>query len=262
MKVSHLLFFLITVSLLAWPALATSGYVDNVQGVKISSVNVTISNATYSASSTSNTTGYWNVNIYENGNYNYAVVKKGYLTQSGSQALTMSGTNVNFTLSCAYGVIICSPPSYNSNGFNVVNYDFQGNGFSLLNFSWLNLTGGFTATDIRLPTTHTTTPVNGSISFNLTNNVIEVYSNGVWNASSDPSVPSSIRGTVMIPAGITNIPVTHNLGLTNIVLLTPQTFQGMLFYHSDETINSFVLNMGAPQTVDVYYTWEVTYDGT
>ena len=86
MKVSHLLFFLITGSLLAWPALATSGYVENVQGVKISSVNVTISNATYSSSYSSNSTGYWNVNIYADGNYNYSVVKKGYLTQTGSQA--------------------------------------------------------------------------------------------------------------------------------------------------------------------------------
>jgi len=262
MKVSHLLFFLITGSLLAWPALATSGYVDNIQGVKISSVNVTISNATYSASSTSNITGYWNVNIYADGTYNYAVVKKGYLTQTGSQALTMSGTNVNFTLSCAYGVVVCSPPSYNSNGFNVVNYDFQGNGFSLLNFSWITLTGGVIAADLRASTIRTTTPANGSINLNLTNNALEVYSNGVWNTGTSPTVPSSIRGTVMIPAGITNIPVTHNLGLTNIVLITPQTFQGMLFYHSDETINSFVINMGAPQTVDVYYSWEVTYDGT
>ena len=173
----------------------------------------------------------------------------------------MSGTNVNFTLSCAYGVVICSPPSYNSNGFNVVNYDFQGNGFSLLNFSWLNLTGGLIAADIRLPTTHTTTPVNGSISFNLTNNVIEVYSNGVWNTSSDPSVPSSKRGTVVISVGSTNTTVTHNLGLTNIVLVTPQTYQGMLFYHSDVTTNSFKINTPVPQSADLYYTWEVTYDG-
>ena len=238
-----------------------SGYVHNIQGIKLSGAKVTISNSTYSVNSTSNITGYWHVNIYADGTYNYTIIKNGYVTQTGSQAFSMGGTNVNFTLSCAYGVSVCSPPIYNSNGFNVVNYDFQGNGFSLLNFSWLNLTGGLIAADIRLPITRTTTPANGSLNFNITNSVLEVYYNGVWTASTDPSVPSSKRGTVVIPVGSINTTVTHNLGLTNTVLITPQTYQGMLFYHSDETVNSFILNTPVPQSDDLYYTWEVTYDG-
>jgi hypothetical protein len=82
-----------------------SGYVKDLSGVGVYNANVNISNATFSTAAYSNTLGYWNVDIFKNGTYNYKVTKPGYTTLTGSQAFTIGGVNNNFTIAPILGVL-------------------------------------------------------------------------------------------------------------------------------------------------------------
>jgi len=75
-----------------------SGYVKDTNGNALFNAKATLSNATFNVTDYSDLLGYWNVDIYENGTYNYNVSLNGYVTSSGSQTFNIGGTDYNFTL--------------------------------------------------------------------------------------------------------------------------------------------------------------------
>ncbi len=86
-----------------------SGYVNDSLGNPLTGVNVTISNATASASNTSNVLGFWNLSgQLSDGLYNYSAQKTGYTTTTGSETFTNGGTTlVNITLTVSTVTISC-----------------------------------------------------------------------------------------------------------------------------------------------------------
>jgi outer membrane protein assembly factor BamB len=95
--------------------------------------------------------------IHNTSNINDSII---YLfSTAGIHTINASGTNINgtsntvswtinFTCPAGWtGISTCNPPPYNNNGFNVLNFDFFGNGFNLVQFGWISLLGGIVFPD-------------------------------------------------------------------------------------------------------------------
>jgi len=76
-----------------------SGYVNDSAGNPLENAKVSISNGTYSTYDFTDSSGYWNVNIYADGEYDYNVSREGYNKITGSNYFTVGGINYNWTLS-------------------------------------------------------------------------------------------------------------------------------------------------------------------
>jgi outer membrane protein assembly factor BamB len=91
------------------------------------------------------------LNLNDNQNYliNSAGVHNISVIGSNANGSTQMITwTVNLTCPAGWtGISTCNPPPYNNNGFNVLNFDFFGNGFNLVQFGWISLLGGIVFPD-------------------------------------------------------------------------------------------------------------------
>lgn len=265
-----------------------SGYVNDSSGKKLAYATVKLSNATFNTSVNANATGYWNTNIYADGLYNWTVSKGGFVVSSGNQTFNVGGTNNNFTLSCLGNLTACNIPDTNSRGFNLVYWDLQGNGFNLLNFSWIHSTSGYIFPD---NTVQTTAFNNTVVDKNLSN-----YTNAL-NWISNTTVDKNLSNYTNIPSFVTNTTVDKNLSnysntqnwinnntmdknysnLTNVPTTFPNSsvpalqsndsyFNGSVFPNStnfkNDTISTHTTQISALQSNDTYFNGSVFPNST